>query len=250
MVNSLVIMLKEYGLNDKEIEVFLFLVKKKELTAYKIAKEIRYHRATVYDVLDKLIIKGFVSKTEKYGKQYYSVNEISNVLGKVKEKEAILLSIIPEINRIVSKEKTVVKHIDTPKAYNEIDTKIYELIKENKLTYVYIIGNSPELTTNTSRILVERVIKELSNIKSIKKLDLRAIWNVKFKKDKFMKQFDILGKNRFLENLPSKSTLIIFDNHIAILYFSEYDNVIEIRNKDVSEEFKTYFDNLWKIAKK
>ena len=243
-------MLKEYGLNDKEIEVFLCLVRKKELTAYRISKEIKYHRATTYDILDKLILKGFVSKSEKEGKQYYSVNEISNVLGKVKEKEAILLSMIPEINKLVSKEKTIVKHIDTPKAYNEIDTKIYELIKENKLTYVYIIGNSPELTTNTSLILVEKLIKELSNFKSIKKLDIRGIWNSKFKNDKFMKQFNILGKNRFLENLPSKSTLMIFDNYIAILYFSEYDNVIEIKNKEISEEFKTYFNNLWRIAKK
>ena len=67
-------LLKEYGLNDKEIKIYIYLVGNNQLTAYRIAKETKIHRSTCYDILEKLIQKSFVSKTEEKTKAFYSAN--------------------------------------------------------------------------------------------------------------------------------------------------------------------------------
>ena len=107
-----------------------------------------------------------------------------------------------------------------------------------------------DLSTQSSRILIEKLLKDLSKTKSIKKIKCRGLWDKRFKSNKFMEQFNLLGKNKFLEYLLNKVTTIIFDNHVAFLFFSEHDSFIEIKNKQISDEMKMYFEYLWKLAKK
>ena len=52
--------LKEYGLSPKEVDIFLFLVENNGITAYKIANGTKIFKSTCYDVLERLISKGFV----------------------------------------------------------------------------------------------------------------------------------------------------------------------------------------------
>ncbi len=249
MLNEILTLLEEYGLDNNEREVFLFLVGKNQLTAYQIANGTKIHKSTCYDILERLIQKGFVSKSKKGNKKIYTINEISKVIGRIKTKEAILQKLIPEIQKIEIKEESYVKYSDSRGSYQEIDNKIYHLAKEGKLTFVYILSNGSNLTTTGTIILVEKLIKELSKSKKMKKIDAKGIWDKKFMEDKFMKQFNIIGENRFLEYLPTKATTIIFDNHLAFLFFNSNDNVIEIKNKFISEEMKTYFEYLWGVAK-
>ena len=68
---NVALLLKEYGLEDNEIKVYLYLVGKRELTAYNIAKETKIHRSTCYDILDRLISKGFVTQSGEKNKRFY-----------------------------------------------------------------------------------------------------------------------------------------------------------------------------------
>lgn len=237
--------LSEYGLSDKEIIIFSFLVGKNRITAYRIAKETKVFKSTCYDVLERLIEKGFVSKSTENNKMLYFARDITEIIGLIKSKEALLQSLIPKISDFEFKEETFVKHIDSPDSYILVDTKISELVKKGKLTYVYIIGNAPSLSSFSSMIYVENLVKDLSKLKIIKKIDCRGIWDKKFKDDTFMKQFDKLGKNKFLNSLPTQVTTILFDNYVAFLFLNPKPNVIEIKNKKISEEMKSYFEYLW-----
>jgi sugar-specific transcriptional regulator TrmB len=250
MIDKISTMLKEYGLDENEIIVYVYLVRRKQLTAYKIAKDIRIHRSNCYNILDRLIAKGFVFASTIENKRVYSINELSKVLGRIKSKESILLSLAPEIAKLEAKEETFVKYIDTKNSFSEIDTKLYELAKDGKLTFAYMISNSPDLTTTNSRILIGRLLKDLSKAKSLESIDCRAIWDKKFKNNKFMKQFSKLGQNRFLDKLPNQATVFIYDNYVAFVFLNENDSFIEIRNNLVSQEMKAYFTYLWEIAKK
>lgn len=242
--------LKEYGLSDKEIIIFLYLVHNNRLSAYNIAKATNIFKSTCYDVLERLIEKGFVSKVFENNKTLYSSRNITEIIGVAKSKEELLVSLIPKINNFESTEETNIKHIDSKDSYIVIDTKISELAKKGKLSYVYIIGNAPDLSTFSSKIYVEKLIKELAKLKNIKKINCRGIWDKKYKSDPFMKLFNLLGDNRFLDFLPTNATTIIFDDHLEYLFLNPTPNVIEIKNKKISEEMKYYFELLWKIAKK
>jgi len=242
--------LKEYGLSDKEIIIFLYLVQNNRLSAYNIAKATNIFKSTCYDVLERLIEKGFVSKILENNKTLYASRDITEIIGVAKSKEELLVLLIPKINNLESTEETDVKHIDSKDSYIVINTKISELAKKGELTYVYIIGNAPDLSTFSSKIYVEKLVKELAKSKIIKKINCMGIWDKKYKSDPFMKQFNLLGDNKFIDFLPTHATTIIFDDHLEYLFLNPTPNVIEIKNKKISDEMKYYFELLWKIAKK
>ncbi len=248
MESELYRLLKEYGLDENEIRIYVYLVGNKELTAYKIAKETRIHRSTTYDILDRLIAKGFVSKIEKEIKQVYLANEASKILASVKEKESLLLSIMPRLQQLEEKQETKVKFIENPHSQSEFDVKILDLLKQGKITFFYMIGNGPANRPG-QMLLLERLIKEAKKLKLHKKIDYKGIWDSQLKQDPYIRLFNSLGPNKFLKNIPTKVTIIIFDEHLAFLYTTDTAGLIEIKNNLICEEMKAYFSYLWDKAK-
>jgi len=249
MKTEIKLLLKEYGLDKNEIEVYLHLVGNKELTAYKIAKDTKIHRSTCYDVLERLIVKGFVNLVEKENKKYYSANEISRVISQLKDKETILLSIIPKLQSIEKKQEINVRILEEAKGQKQFNFGLFNLIKNKEISFCYIIGNT-YASNISSNLFIERLIKDIKNLQLKKKIKYEGIWDEKFRGDKLVLQYNKIGENKFLKNLPSKVGTIITDKFIAFLYTHDKSYVVEIKNKLISQELKVYFENLWEIAKK
>ena len=129
----------------------------------------------------------------------------------------------------------------------QFDYNIFKLSKENKINYCYILGNF-YASSLSSDLLIERLINEFKKLKLDKKVDYKGIWNPKYKKDKIIKQYSLVGKNKFLD-VPSKVTTVIFGEYVAYLFTLDKPYIIEIKSKVVAEEMKFYFNELWNIAK-
>ena len=84
-----------------------------------------------------------------------------------------------------------------------------------------------------------------------RKIDFRRIWNERFKGMKLLKLFTGIGEDRFLKELPTLATTVIFGEYIAYLFtINGTPQVIEIQNKMIAEENKVYFNLIWQLAKK
>jgi len=249
MESQIITLLKEYGLDDKENKIYTYLVSRGRLTAYQISKDTKLLRSNSYNVLSRLIDKGFVSELIVDGKKFYFANELSGVIGKLKNKESLLESLIPQVKSLMNKNETKIKYVNTKNSFAQFNNFLLDLVKEGNLTFCYMISNSSELTTTSSKILVKRLLAEVKLSNSFRKINAKAIWDKKYKNDPFTKRFLKLGKNRFLEKLPNKATLFIFDGYVAFLFLDETDSFIEIKNGDIAEEMKSYFEYLWIQAK-
>jgi len=250
MEQEISILLKEYGLKEEEAKIYIFLVINGELTAYKIAKGTKIHRSTCYDILEKLVNKKFVSKIEKGNKLVFYANELTKVISGLKEKEEILKNLMSKIKEIEKQEDTKIKLLDNASSQKEFNINILELAKKREISFFYCISNGPSKINyelNSLNILIEKLIDEVFKKKLFKNIDYKGIWDFRFKRSRFLKIFNKLGKNKFL-NLPTKTTTIIFDNYVAFLFTDETSKVIEIKSKKVSEEMKAYFKYLWKLA--
>lgn len=250
MEQEIITLLREYGLKDEEIRIYTFLVGNNELSAYKIAKELRIPKSSCYDLLWRLIEKGFVSKIDKEGKMIFSANELNRVIGGLKEKESILLELIPKIKNMEKEEETKIKLLDKPSSQKEFNIRIVDLAREKKITYFYCASNGPSEINheiNSLNMLIERLVAEVTKRNLFKKIDYKGIWDEKFRRSNFLKIFNKLGKNKYL-NLPTKATTIIFDGYVVFLYSDSSPKVVEIKNREISEEMKSYFLHLWKIA--
>ena len=242
-------LLKEYGLNENEIKVYLSLVVNNQPTAYRLAKETKIHRSTCYDILERLVQKGFVSKVERQNKFVYSANEISKILATIRDKETLLNNIMPKLQYLENKQKTNVKFVENPHAQNEFDVKIIELLKQGKISFLYMMGSGPVPERPGQMLLIERILNEVKKLKLQRKLDYKGIWDKKFRGGDYVRLFKNLGENRFLEGVPTLTTTIIFDEHVAFLYTTDTAGLIEINNSKISKEMKAYFGFMWEQAK-
>jgi hypothetical protein len=55
---------------------------------------------------------------------------------------------------------------------------------------------------------------------------------------------------KYLEEIKSPATTTIYSDKIAIHILSDKPIVIIIKNKEIAEGYRNYFNFLWKIAKK
>lgn len=242
-------LLLEYGLTIPEIAVFSYLVANKELTAYRIAKDLHIHRSTCYDILERLIRKGFVTKIIRESSAYFGANSLNRVLSSLKDKENLLNTLIPELQKLELDNENKISVLEGAEGQKQLTFKLFSLAKSRKLSFCYVIGNTyaPTLSSN---IFVERFIRESKAGNLHKTVEYRGIWDKRFEKDPILKQYDLLGENRVLSAIPSKVTTVMFDGHVAFLYTADKPYCIEIRNALVCNELKGYFKHLWAIAAK
>jgi sugar-specific transcriptional regulator TrmB len=92
--------LKEYGLSDKEIKVYLALLPLGSINLQEIAKRIDLPRTTIYNTLNYLSTKGLVSFIIKENVRFYEAAEPDKLLANLNEKKELLKSVLPNLNAL------------------------------------------------------------------------------------------------------------------------------------------------------
>jgi len=257
MYNKMSMLLEAYGLDKKEIKTYLYLAQSGELTAYNLAKITNIHRSTMYATLERLISKGFVGKIKKEHSVFYSALEISRTISKIKEKESIILSLIPELEKVKKAGISKVRVMESRDGQKQFNFNLFNQINNGLIKELFIISGGPSTDVDekngpedlSSKIVLDNLLKSVNKKKIVKNFICRGIWNEKFRDKQLLKEFKKIGENRFLKNLPTLATTVIFGEYVAYLFTMEgKPQVIEIQNNLIAEENKAYFYYLWKSA--
>lgn len=228
--------LRKAGLTGNEAKIYLELVKTGTISANKLAKKISIDRTLTYTVLNNLIGKGLVKYVIKENKKHFQATDPKNLLNPIKEKEAFIKDLIPELKSI--EKITETKHeINIYEGKQGVRTFIRDLLKEKKF---YIFGATGKMYD----LLYESpaIAKEAAKLG----INAKIITNPKFKEYKFTNLKGI--KTKFL-NIESKVTTIIFGDKISLHLLTQKPVIIIIKNKEIAEGYKNYFDWIWKNAK-
>lgn len=139
--------LRDFGLSEKEIEVYLSLLKGGAQPVRKIAADTGVNRGTTYDILKSLIAQGLVSYHHKKTHQYFVAEdpeELSEAINQ-KEKQLSVLrgkleSFIPELKSLYQKAggKPVVRFYEGVKGVRTVLADVLdtcEAAKEGYLVY-------------------------------------------------------------------------------------------------------------------
>jgi len=111
--------LKEIGLSEKEVEVYLALLSVESSTVLELAKKTGINRTTVYPVLEALMKKNLVGETKADKKvEYYAEPPerletfIQNEKAKLVEQEKLLNDIVPQLKSISrdTGERPIIKY--------------------------------------------------------------------------------------------------------------------------------------------
>jgi len=240
--------LREIGLEEKEIRIYKDLVKKKQLTAYQIAKNTGINRSTVYDNLNKLARKGFISTVILTGKKFYQVNQLNKIISFFKEKETLVQALLPEINKLKTEKEISVELLEGAEGQRESLFFLHSLAKSKEVKSLHVIGQG-DVSTTGSRLYIKRLIAEWKKLKVSKHFEFKCIWDESFRGKSIVKQFNPGGKDRFLPDFPSDVTTVIFGDYIVIGFTVDKPYIIRIKNKLVAKTFEHYFKIMWELAK-
>jgi sugar-specific transcriptional regulator TrmB len=244
-------LLEEIGLTKGEIRVYFTLLKIGETTTGKIIEEAQISSGKIYEILEKLIKKGLVSFIIKEKTKYFSSASPNRILDYIHEKEKELnkkeQELIKELPSLIAIGKAEKEKKETHlfKGFKGIQTAIFEALEDlTSKDEVLAMGirSSKEERFNLlwQRWHIERINKKVvcKTIFSDKNTDYYKI----FKKMKFV-------EIRTLEEV-TPSAIDIMKDRVLIFTYGEEPSCLSIKNKEVADSFKSFFENLWRIAKR
>src|SRR3989338_7760287 len=244
-------LLEEIGLTKGEIRVYFTLLKIGETTTGKIIEEAQISSGKIYEILDKLIKKGLVGFIIKEKTKYFSPASPNRILDYIHEKEKELnqkeQELVKELPSLIAIGKAEKEKKETHlfKGFKGIQTAIFEALEDlTSKDEVLAMGirSSKEERFNLlwQRWHIERVNK---------KIVCKAIFSDKnteyyktFKKMKFVEV-------RILEGV-TPSAIDVMKDRVLIFTYGEEPSCLSIKNPEIAESFKSFFENLWKVAKK
>ena len=101
------VVLKNFGLSEKEIYVYLTLIEIGSSSVRTISNKAKVNRGTTYDILKSLINMGIVSYYKKESKQYFIAERPETLLAVLEKKQENLLEVKNDIEKNLPLFKTL-----------------------------------------------------------------------------------------------------------------------------------------------
>ncbi len=229
--------LKNLGFEEREIKIYLALIRLGDSPALKISKEIWIDRTTTYDILERLIGRGIVSSYIKNKSKHFSALAPDKLLHHFKEKYSSLENILPELKRISNQTPQLVKCelFYGKEGLKSVGKDIVDGTREYR-----VIGIRKEFEEILGFFNEQAIIK----LDQFKAKEIAIVEkNAKFKKLKD-------GKYKYLDKkLLSPITTLIYKNKVVFFIWKEPYFAVRIENEQLSRAQTEYFNLLWKIAK-
>ena len=239
--------LKEIGLTDGEVKVYLALIKIGSTSTGAIIKEAKVHSSKVYPILDRLIDKGLVSYIKEGKKAIYTANPATSIISYIEKKQSNLdkqkkeaKEIMEYINTLSkthpATEATLFKGEKGLKTAYELATKD---LKSGDVVYEMYL---PPVGKRLSTFFVN-LVRELSkkNIKQYMLFDEPCLEYEKVKKFKNLKVR--LGIS---PEYSSPAEICVYGDNVIIATSGTEDSIsVLIKNRIIAESFKNQFKIIW-----
>ncbi len=241
MTNRYVDALKEFGLSENEIRVYIALLKAGESTAQTVAKHAKLPRTTTYHLLESLLQKGLVSFAVKETIKYFHSISPRKLVEILEDKKRLVQDVLPELNALAEtiKQKPRVVLFEGTKGIKSV---LEDTLEEDKVIYHYgdILSLQNVLPYIFPHYIKKRVEKKIS-IKIICKREEPHTELLKTSKQE-LREFVFVPRNYIF-----KSSVFIYSGKVAILSLQKepYYGII-IEDEDFYETQKNLFELLWK----
>ncbi len=232
--------LEEMGFSPKEIDVYMTVLSMEDSSVFEIMSKAKVSRQSIYEILEKLLDKGLISYIIKDRKKKYNVVNPQRLVELIKEKEAKLQSLLPELLKRYNRKKEDTK-FEMFVGKEGMKTVTSKVLKEGKPLYVF--ANEGEIFDFLKYYMPHQIRKEEKI-----KLPVKVIFIESARKKKL--SFSMTEVRYIPDNYSSPISISIYGDNVHILIFSK-DNplALYIKSKEISDSFMNYFNLMWKMAK-
>jgi len=237
--------LQDLGLTPTEIKVYMTLLEIGSSSAGKILEKSKLPNSTIHRDLNSLIEKGIVSFILEGKRKIYQATEPERFFDFIEDKKRKFEEILPELKK---KQKANV---------NEESASVYKGVKGIKEVYDIMINSSgKEYNTFGGGPITEKIMGltwwlNLHKRRVENKLPSRQIFDESVREGGKEIAKNKLTNIKYLDKdfAQFQETIIVGDS-VAIAVFSDNPYAFLVKDKNVAESYKKYFELLWKIAEK
>lgn len=230
--------LKQAGLTDNESKVYLALIDLGPSLAGQIARKTGIHRRTVYDAIEMLIQKGLVGYIQKNNRKMFQASNPDRLLEIIREKQNLLLPFVESLQQKYSSTKEK-EETNFYKGKEGLKTIFEDQLNSKE---ILILGASPKAYE-----ILQFYFKWYDKARKQKKIRARIIAQSKeIKKSRIP-----LAEIKYLPQKYSNPVSVnVYNDKTAIILWAKEPIAISIKNKEIADAYKTYFELMWKIARK
>jgi len=232
--------LKEIGLSNGEIEIYLLLLELGPSPVKKIKERTKIHRTSIYDFIEKLINKSLLSYFITNNVKQYRAVEPKKLLDFIKEKEDKIKSIIPKLEKRYSKNHDEVI-VEVYKGLEGFKTVLNDIIRSKEKN---ILGCNIEEKKfkETSNTLMEQYFRRLRENKMKEKI--LTYKNPKFIFDRKVTEYRYIKKDQFYD-VPS----LTYKNKVVNIIWEPL-TIIMITSENLANGVRKNIEIMWENAKK
>lgn len=241
MEEKLVELLESIGLTKNEIEVYIDLLKNPASTAYAIAYRINQHRSSVYEAIKRLLQKGFIVEIQEESRKLYQTKEHTAIESYLKQKQVDLQQLAPFLQEITNTSMPA-GSVSVSYGLTRLRTAFSNIFDLHQEILIWI------LPKNVDEVLGDWFLKEISETIIKKEVPTKIIYSEYFD---VMKE---ITKNPFTEARYIDEDANIFTiacaDTVFLIVLADPITVIEMKNINVAEGFKSRFRTFWEKAEK
>jgi HTH-type transcriptional regulator, sugar sensing transcriptional regulator len=244
------LILKNFGLSEKEVAVYLALIELGTSSVRTIAEKAKVNRGTTYDILKSLISMGVISYYDKKSKQYFIAEKPETLLSVIDKKQENLASLKTDIEESLPLFKTMfdqqggkptVKLYEGTIGIRHILEDVLKNMDKTKQKIYYVYSSA------TVRKNVYLAMKDFSKKRIRRKIKVKTI---------------SLGEGGSLAGLDERKWMklpdigqslqstyeIIYNGKVAHISLDNTENPvgIVIENSGIYHTQKMIFENNWK----
>ena len=247
MVDKEVQDLQKIGLTEGESKVYLALIEIGSSTVGPIVKKSKVAYSNVYEILQRLIEKGVVSYIIKNKTKYFQAVEPTNLLDFLEKKEE-------EISRQKSLLKKMLPVLEEKQSHKlQQDAEIFLGKRGLRSAYERLLANLEKGDEDLFFYIHEEQYAEESDLfyfsiqNILKKVQARGITNKFGVKSKFLKKAKYI-KCKFVD-FPIPGNIEVCGDKMLLISWKKPVIAILIHSQSISDNFKSYFNEVWKVAK-
>lgn len=239
--------LGQLGLTKTESDVYLALLGLGSTTSGPLVKRTELHRATVYDVLKRLMQKGLVNYIIKGKTKHFEATDPSHLLDIIEEEKKAVQKKKQSTSKLVKELKQIQKSAEfRQQAHVFVGVRgiknIYELVLKSR--EVFIFGSHGR----AKKMLGGFFDYFKKNLKK-NKVKARLIISQRMR-NSFLDTPQFYDQIKFMsDEFDSPNTTFVFGNYVATIVWTENPVGFLIESKEAADSFRNYFEIIWRTAK-
>ena len=238
--------LKEIGLTDTEIKVYLALLSLGATSAGKVFSDTGIHRRNLYDTLNKLVNKGLVTYVKENKIKFFQaknpenlINYIEEQKSEIEEKKKETQGLIPELKSKFNSLKPEIE-AEIYRGEEGIKTILKECLNYNEVLFIGATGD----VENRLPYFWPQYNKKREKLKCKWKLLL-----VHESKDKSITKSKYYEYKILPKILSGLNVIYIYGDYVANVLWLEKPLAFVTKHKELAKNYRKYFDYLWENIK-